>query len=89
MLNHDKIILLLGCFTAWCYVKNLLLKDLANRVVLIYILSDNTWPAKLSFYSVSASVSVVISMKISVIKSFFDSFNNDKKITERIYYKTT
>ena len=32
MLNHDKIILLWGCFTAWWYVKNLLLKDLANRV---------------------------------------------------------
>ena len=32
MLNHDKIIFVWGCFTAWWYVKNLLLKDLANRV---------------------------------------------------------
>ena len=32
MLNHDKIIRVWGCFTAWWCVKNLLLKYPANRV---------------------------------------------------------
>ena len=33
MLNHDKMIHEWGCFTAWWYAKNLLLKDLAFGVV--------------------------------------------------------
>ena len=40
MLIHDKIILVWGCFIAWWYAKNLLLKDLAYGVIAFFFIAS-------------------------------------------------